>query len=126
SDVLVMANRPNYDPLHPDPQADDWANRAIRAQVPGSIFKIVIAAAALEYRVVRPHEAFVCNGEYGKYGFRCWKPGGHGRITFREAFAKSCNIAFAHAALRLKPEQIERTADALGIGRLIGWQESDS
>lgn len=126
ADVLVMANRPNYDPLHPDPRAADWSNRAIRAQVPGSIFKIVIAAAALEYRKVRPHEAFICNGEYGKYGFRCWKPGGHGRITFREAFAKSCNIAFAHAALRLTPQQIEQTADALGVGRLIGWREGGS
>src|SRR5690606_15537971 len=88
----------------------------------GSIFKIVVAAAALEYGVAAPREKFVCNGEYGKYGFSCWKKDGHGHLTFEEAFAASCNITFAELAKRLTAEQLQHTANMLGIGRPIGWE----
>lgn len=124
ADVLVMANRPNYDPRRPRPESREWVNEAIKQQVPGSIFKIVVAAAALEYGVVRPNERFVCRGEYGKYGFSCWNRHGHGEIAWRDALAQSCNITFAETALRLTPEQIEDTARRLGIGRRVGWEQA--
>lgn len=122
ADVLAMANRPNYSPEHPDPNRTEWRNLAIQQQIPGSIFKIVVAAAALEYGVAAPREKFVCNGEYGKYGFSCWKKDGHGHLTFEEAFAASCNITFAELAKRLTAEQLQHTANMLGIGRPIGWE----
>jgi len=122
ADVLVMANRPNFDPNHPDPHDKSWVNQAIKQQVPGSVFKLVVAAAALEYGVVRPHEKFVCHGEYGRYGFSCWKKDGHGPISFAQAFAQSCNITFAEVAKRLGPERIRTMAYKLGIGRTVGWE----
>ena len=122
ADVLVMANRPTYNPEHPDPYSHEWRNLAIQQQVPGSIFKLVVAAAALEYGVVSPRENFVCNGEYGKYGFSCWKKGGHGHLTMEEAFAVSCNLTFAELAKRITPEQLQHMALKLGIGRTIGWE----
>jgi len=122
ADVLVMANRPKFDPLHPDPQDENWMNQAIKQQVPGSVFKLVVAAAALEYGVASPHEKFICHGEYGKYGYSCWKEGGHGPINFAKAFAESCNITFAEIAKRLGPERIQAMAYRLGIGRTIGWE----
>src|SRR5690606_25761519 len=123
ADVRVMANRPSYDPTRPDPHRHDWANRAIQQQIPGSIFKLVIAAAALEYGVAKPDERFMCKGDYGRYGFSCWKRDGHGHLSFQEAFAQSCNVTFAEVAKRLTPEQIRLTAWRLGIGRTIGWTE---
>lgn len=123
ADVLVMVNRPNFDPDRPQPTSATWVNQAIKQQVPGSIFKIVTAAAAIEYGVVKPGEGFMCKGDYGKYGFSCWKKEGHGFLTWREAFAQSCNIAFAEIATRLTPEQIEGTARMLGIGRRVGWEK---
>jgi len=58
----------------------------------------------------------------GKYGLSCWKQGGHGHVTLAEAFAQSCNVAFAALSERLTPEQIADTARRLGLGQTVGWQ----
>ncbi|WP_248927327.1 peptidoglycan D,D-transpeptidase FtsI family protein [Paenibacillus hamazuiensis] len=120
-DVAAMASRPQYDPRHIDLPGGSWANRAVKATIPGSIFKTVVAAAALEEKVAKPGDTFDCGGALGKYGFTCWKKEGHGHITLREAFAQSCNIAFGLLMERLTGEQLERTAKKLGIGSKVGW-----
>ncbi len=122
ADVRAMISMPMYTPLHVEPTQSSWANRAIQGAVPGSIFKIVTAAAALETHVVSSRETFHCNGEWGKYGLSCWKEHGHGTLHLEEGFAQSCNIVFAETARRLSMEQLERTADALGLARTIGWE----
>lgn len=43
-------------------------------------------------------------------------------ITLKEAFAQSCNVVFAELGERLTADSIERTADKLGLGRMVGWQ----
>jgi cell division protein FtsI/penicillin-binding protein 2 len=124
ADVLAMVSRPFYNPGHVDPQKKtDWSNRALKAITPGSIFKLVTAAAALESGVVQPQEQFHCHGTYGKYGLACWKKEGHGTLNLEEGLAVSCNSVFAHLGERLNPEQIQATASALGLGRTVGWQE---
>lgn len=125
ADVVAMASRPFYDPEHINLTKNEWANQALQAVVPGSIFKIVTAAAALEYGVVHPKEEFHCTGHYGKYGLSCWKTEGHGRLTFEEGFAKSCNITFAEVASRLTAEQLSTTAQSLGLGRTVGFEKKD-
>lgn len=122
ADVRAMVSRPFYQPQHVDPQHSSWANRAIQAAVPGSIFKIVTAATALENQVVSRDEKFHCEGAYGKYGFSCWKELGHGELNLEKGFAESCNIVFAETARRLHMEQLEQTADRLGLARSVGWQ----
>jgi len=116
-DILAMVSRPAYDPLRIAPDLAGTENHALRAVAPGSIFKIVTLAAALDARVVHPRERFRCDGEYGRYGLSCWKEGGHGVLTLEEAFAESCNVAFARIAERLSPEQLAAAADRLGFGR---------
>ncbi|MGO4952081.1 peptidoglycan D,D-transpeptidase FtsI family protein [Paenibacillus sp. DRB1-1] len=124
ADVLAMVSRPFYNPGHVDPQKKtDWSNRALKAITPGSIFKLVTAAAALESGVVQPQEQFHCHGTYGKYGLACWKKEGHGTLNLEEGLAVSCNSVFAHLGERLNPEQIQATASALGLSRIVGWQE---
>ncbi|WDZ63491.1 penicillin-binding transpeptidase domain-containing protein [Paenibacillus polymyxa] len=124
ADVLAMVSRPFYNPGHVDPQKKtDWSNRALKAITPGSIFKLVTAAAALESGVVQPQEQFHCHGTYGKYGLGCWKKEGHGTLNLEEGLAVSCNSVFAHLGERLNPEQIQATASALGLSRIVGWQE---
>lgn len=122
ADVRAMVSSPFYNPQHVDPQQTAWANRAVQGAVPGSIFKIVTAAAALEYHAVSKGETFHCGGEWGKYGLSCWKEHGHGTLNLEQGFAESCNIVFAETARRLSMEQLERTADALGLARPIGWE----
>jgi len=125
-DIVAMVSRPQLIPSSLGAPGSDLANHAIRAVVPGSIFKIVTEAAALEAGVTHEHEQFECSGHYGKYGLKCWKTGGHGRLTLREALAHSCNVAFATLAERLSPHSFIATADKLGIGRQIGWEETKS
>lgn len=119
-DIAAMISRPQMKPLQLDNEKE-WANHAIQGAVPGSIFKLVTEAAALEAEVTNEKERFTCNGEYGKYGLSCWKEGGHGTITLQEGLAQSCNIVFATIAERLSAEQLQRTAAALGIGKQAGW-----
>jgi cell division protein FtsI/penicillin-binding protein 2 len=121
ADVTAMASRPQLDRRHIRPEAENWANQALKALTPGSVFKTAVAAAALEAGAVRPDEHFECSGELGKYGFSCWKQGGHGSITLEEAFADSCNIAFAEVMKRLTPEQLREAAGKLGLTRPVGW-----
>ncbi|WP_306304744.1 peptidoglycan D,D-transpeptidase FtsI family protein [Paenibacillus pini] len=122
ADVRAMVSRPFYNPLDIKPNQKEWNNRALQAAVPGSIFKTVVAAAALEARVTSKHEHFYCSGHYGKYGLSCWKEGGHGNITLEEAFADSCNVVFATLAERLSKPQLEQAAYKLGLGRRVGWE----
>ncbi|WP_234414212.1 peptidoglycan D,D-transpeptidase FtsI family protein [Paenibacillus sp. CAA11] len=124
ADVLAMVSSPFFQPNHIELSDQAWSNRAVKAAVPGSIFKTVTAAAALEAGLTSPSEAFHCNGDYGKYGLSCWKEHGHGRLSLGEGYAKSCNTVFASLGERLSPFQLERTADQLGLGRLIGWSDS--
>lgn len=122
AELVAMVSRPAYNPEKVAPSSDAWSNRALKAAVPGSVFKTVVAAAALEHGVVHADDIFECKGALGKYHFTCWKAGGHGRLTFREGFAQSCNIVFAEVMKKLKPEQLEATADKLGIDRTAGWE----
>lgn len=125
SDIVAMVSRPFFNPERIHPKQGQWQNRAVKGAVPGSIFKIVTAAAALESGVTSERETFYCSGEYGKYGLSCWKKGGHGTVNLRQGFAESCNIVFAELAERLTSSQLQDTALKLGLGRTIGWQEQD-
>jgi cell division protein FtsI/penicillin-binding protein 2 len=121
-DVLAMASRPLPD--GGSLQARPWDNRAVMETVPGSIFKTVVAVAALDTGIVKPDTVFVCRGELGRYGLRDAKPGGHGKQTFAQAFAHSCNIVFAQVAERLGGETIEKYARKLGLAQKVSWNGS--
>jgi len=126
-DIKAMVSRPELSPgSWQDIDADSWRNHALTAYEPGSIYKIVTAAAALEYGVVSEDEHFHCDGEYGKYGLSCWKKGGHGKQTLAQGFANSCNIVFATIAERLTPQQLYDTATALGVIYPVGWHSNDA
>ncbi|MDF2925025.1 MAG: penicillin-binding protein [Paenibacillaceae bacterium] len=121
ADIAAMVSRPAFNPDHVNPGAPGWNNRALQEAAPGSIFKTIVAAAALEHGVAAPDEVFECKGAWGKYHFTCWKKEGHGQITFRQAYEQSCNIVFGQIMLRLEPGQLEDTARKLGLGLPAGW-----
>ncbi|HJV44250.1 MAG TPA: penicillin-binding protein 2 [Bacillota bacterium] len=123
-EVLAMASHPDFHPVDTKGDSHAWVNHAIKQTIPGSIFKTVVAAAVLEEGLVKPDDKFFCEGKYGKYGFSCWKEGGHGEISFAEAYAQSCNITFAKAALKLPPGKIEEYAKKLGLAQQVGWEQS--
>lgn len=129
-DILAMASRPQFDPLRPPvgPGAPGaaWAplvNRAVAPYPPGSVFKPVVAAAALETGAVAPGEPFECSGSYtiGGQTFTDPRPGGHGRITLAGALAQSCNITFIRIGYeRLGTDRMLATARRFGFGAPVG------
>jgi cell division protein FtsI/penicillin-binding protein 2 len=124
ADIRVMASRPDFNPGEIDHAGSNWSNHALKAITPGSIFKTVVAAAALEEGVVKPGETFDCEGALGKYGFTCWKKEGHGHLTMQEGFAQSCNIVFAKVMQRLSAAELEAYAGKLGLLSKVGWSGS--
>lgn len=122
ADIVAMVSMPSFAANTPGELEEALANHAVRAVAPGSIFKLVTMAAALDAGITDEREHFHCSGHYGRYGLHCWKKGGHGDITLQEGLAHSCNVVFATLAERLSGVQLQQTAAKLGIGRAIGWQ----
>ncbi len=123
-ELLCALSTPNYDPDNvPDIAGDTtgaytgvYMNRFTQSTyTPGSIFKIVTAAAALETISDIQQQTFTCNGvtEYGIDKVTCLEK--HGRIGFQDAFAQSCNCAFAQIADQLGGETLQRYAKQFGI-----------
>ena len=93
-----------------------YLNRFIQSvYIPGSIFKTVTLAAALEEDPSISEQTFVCTGTYqiGDNEIVC--EGAHWEQSLKQAFRNSCNCAFAQIALQLGPEKMERYIDQFKI-----------
>lgn len=124
-DVIAMVSRPAADPNHVMLEQGAWNNRAVKALPPGSVYKLFIAAAALEAQVTDAKEQFHCSGGYGKYGLSCWLKDGHGTLTLREALAESCNVVFAELAERMSAAELEAYAKRARLAGTVGMSSSD-
>jgi penicillin-binding protein 2 len=131
-EILAMVSHPAFDPnafVH-GIESRGWRellehprhplnHRAIQGQYPpGSTFKIVMAAAALEEGVVNPFTRIRCSGGFwfGNRQFRCWKKGGHGSLNVHQALVHSCDVFFYQVGQRLGIETIAQYARAFGLG----------
>ena len=135
-EILALASSPSYDPNRFIKGLDEktWQdmasskdfplqNRALTGQYPpGSVFKIVVALAALEEGVVTPEEEIFCNGTYslGNATYRCWKKHGHGGVNLHRALVESCDVYFYTLGSRLGVDKIARYARRLGLGKETG------
>ncbi|MDD4599771.1 Stage V sporulation protein D [bioreactor metagenome] len=123
-EVLAMASRPNFNANYIlDYLAKDSApllNRAVVAYQPGSVFKLVVAAAALENEIVRPNDKFFDPGyiDVNHLRFKGWdfERGGRGEITFEQAMAYSSNPVFIDVGLKLGAQKLVGFAQKLGFG----------
>lgn len=115
-----------YDELYALAQQQQWRNKAISdTYEPGSTFKIITLAMALEEGVVNENSSFYCGGSMNVLGrgspLKCWKYGGHGPQSLTQAVQHSCNVAFVNIGQLVGEEKfyeyaegfcfIERTAD---------------
>jgi cell division protein FtsI (penicillin-binding protein 3) len=120
--VLAMATYPPYD-----------ANRALEhpelerirpvtdVYEPGSTFKVVTAAAALEANRVDPSDVFDCEmGEIALYGVRINDHKPFGRLTFREVIARSSNVGAIKVGLRVGAPALHSMIRAFGFGERTG------
>lgn len=125
--VLAMAMAPTYDPA--DPPREDVAklNELMRITTlsdvyePGSTFKMLTAAAAIDCGATNPQEGFYCSGRITVSGstVRCWGAP-HGAQTMRRALENSCNPVFTQLALRLGSDRLYQYLHAFGLGRRTG------
>jgi penicillin-binding protein 2 len=85
---------------------------------PGSIFKIIVALAALESGALLPNEKIFCPGywDYGDRRYHCWEKKGHGSVDLVGALKHSCDTYFYQIALRIGIDSIKSMALKLGMG----------
>ncbi len=122
-EVLCMVSTPTFDPADPPTIQDGdsrydgvYINRLLSATfTPGSVFKVVTTAAVIETLPDWKSRTFHCDGRYDLGDFTITCPYVHGDMTLEDAFAKSCNCAYAQLAVELGGETLERYAKKAGL-----------
>lgn len=128
SEILAISSKPSFD-LNDVPR-DDLSTLFEQSKMkavtdtyePGSTFKILTLAAALEEGVVTLDDTFYCPGYRIIDGQRikCWKTIGHGKQTLADAFSNSCNCCFMDLALRLGVDKFYDYMQKFGLGQKTG------
>ncbi len=123
-DILALANRPDYDPNdYANYPSEYRRNLAVNdAFPPGSTFKPITAAAALEEGVVKMTDRFYCGGslKVGDRVIHCHKVEGHGSQTFLEVIENSCNVGFMLVAQKLGKDKFHQYLVDFGLTRVTG------
>ncbi|MGQ9745058.1 MAG: penicillin-binding protein 2 [Dissulfurimicrobium sp.] len=134
--ILAIVSSPGFDPevfakgITPeewkalnDPVYKPLFNKSIQGTyAPGSTFKIVEAAAALQEGVINENTCFFCPGhfKFGNRDYRCWNEHGHGSTNLYRALVESCDVYFYNVGLKLGIDRIARYAKAFGLGEKTG------
>jgi penicillin-binding protein 2 len=135
-EILAMVSKPTFNPNDfavRIPQ-EEWQklntdkhtpllNRAIQAQLaPGSVFKIVMAAAMVDSKEIPESYSVYCPGHANFYGreFHCWRPQGHGEVELHKAIVDSCDIFFYNVGKQLGIDKIAYYGSGLGLGKRTG------
>ncbi|NMA83034.1 MAG: PASTA domain-containing protein [Epulopiscium sp.] len=143
-EILGMASFPTFNPNEPAnmehllsanqvaSMAEDekikrlnqiWQNFNITyTYEPGSTFKPMVIAAALEENIISSSDTFYCEGfrMMGGHRIRCWKRNGHGLQTLEEVLANSCNVAMMDIGAKLGKEKFYQYQRGFGFGSVTG------
>ncbi len=142
-EILAMASKPDFNPNHPnevtDPKALErlsglsgdeykeqlakeqqllWRNKNVSDPYePGSVFKLITAASALDTGSAVPNTGYYCPGYHIVAGrkIHCWKNGGHGQLSFAQAIERSCNPAFIQIGQNMGAQNFYKYFDAFGL-----------
>ena len=125
--ILAMCMKPDYDPNEPPREDVSALTELMRITAisdvyePGSTFKILTAAAALDSGVTSPEDQFYCSAKVTVDGdtIRCWGAA-HGAETMAEGLMNSCNPVFVELALRMGTDNFYRYLTAFGLGKRTG------
>lgn len=135
-EILAMASMPTFnqsdfiDGISPekwkellDNPLNPLENKAISGQYPpGSTYKIISAAAALEENAVTLDERLICRGGYpfGNRVFHCWNRGGHGAVDMHNSLKQSCDIYYYEVSRRVGVDNLAKYARMFGLGMAPG------
>jgi len=134
--VLALVSTPSFDPnlFNGGISIEDWENlstdpshpmenRAVSGQYPpGSTYKLIVAAAALEEGLITPDTTFFCNGsfELGNRTYRCWQKKGHGHVNLHRAIVESCDVYFYNLGKLIGVDKLAEYARGFGLGSASG------
>ena len=119
-DLLALSSRPDFDPQKPETALNSTEspliNRGLSKYDCGSVFKIVTAAAALEYGISE-NQGYLCEGNLTVENttFHCHNRQGHSLVNMEQAFAQSCNLYFIQLAQEIGAERLLKMAEKLGL-----------
>lgn len=126
-EILASVSRPNFSPndLYSaicDTENSPLLNRVNQSYNLGSIFKLVIAATAIDSGI-SPDTCFDCSGSVNVEGhtIKCHKLSGHGKVNMIDAMNDSCNCYFINLGLTLLPSRLVWNANSLSLGRPIKY-----
>ncbi len=137
-DVLASVSTPAYDPndFNIGLSQATWdglienpykplVNKTIAGQYPpGSTFKMIVAAAAVDSGLVDPKQKIRCTGKLtlGNHDFHCWKRRGHGYVDMLDSIQHSCDTYFYEIAKKIGIDRIEEMAHRFGLGETYGYE----
>ena len=125
-EILAISSRPNFSPNNIDGVSKEIINRNLPVWAtyePGSTFKIITLAAALEEKVVDlKKDHFYDSGSIHveDANIHCWKHGGHGEQTYLEVVENSCNPGFVNLGLKLGTDKLFSYIKKFGFGSKTG------
>jgi penicillin-binding protein 2 len=138
--VKALVSTPGFDPnrFTNGIRQEDWTqltqdpltplqNRAISGVYsPGSIYKLIVALAALESKIISTHTHIHCRGHMnlGNHRFHCWKKEGHGSLNVVGALRESCNIFFYEVSRMVGIDLMADMSRRLGLGEKTGIELS--
>ena len=127
-EIYAISSYPTIDPNNP-PRTDadtllDLSRQRMVTETyePGSVFKVITLAAALDSGTVNDSTTFKCNGYLSVLGqkIKCWRTKGHGKETLAEAVQNSCNPAFMSMALKMGTDTFYEYIYAFGMNDKTG------
>jgi len=129
-DILAMASKPDYNQndvaSYLNSNDNELFNRAVASYNAGSVFKIIVAAQALESNTFVDKTVY-CPGytKVGNIEFKCssFSSGGHGNVDFVRGFASSCNTYYINMGIKLGSKGILSMAEKFGLGKPTGIYE---
>lgn len=127
-EIVAMSSKPSFDLNNPPrDNVSELLNNVKNLSIvdvyePGSTFKVLTTATAIEEKVTTPNEGFydpgyrIVDGEK----IKCWKLIGHGQQTMTDGLCNSCNSVFVDLALRLGTEKMYKYFEKYGFGEKLG------
>lgn len=129
-EILAMVNKPDFDlntPYSGGKTSEElqkiWTNRSVQFSFePGSIFKPITAAAAMEYGTSKETDKFICKGStlVANQRLFCANRSGHGTQDFIDILKNSCNVGFIEVGQKLGKENLYNFTRKLGFGEKTG------
>ncbi len=143
-EIIALVSKPDFDPnvfleggrdeervrLLKDKRRP-LINRAISGVYPpGSVFKLVTALAALETGKITRYTTFQCSGSFKltprSRRFKCWDPGGHGKVDLMKGLERSCNVYFWNVGRLVGEKDLFKYSRMLGLGETVGIEINSS